>query len=581
VRARAAIAWGRGARPARAVKRARAARLAFVAALLLALAAPAVADAHAVLERTSPSAGGTVDTAPAGVRLTYSEPIEPRFAAISVTDANGRLVTAGNPTRADKAHPETIVVPLRHTPEGWYLVYWRVISADGHPVRGAFTYAVGPNPGPAPQFVIPSVSETAATPRLLAARWVVMLSLLSAIGLFFLRIAIARPAIRAGQATLDRTTKAFAAAAVIGLIAIPVYLDFATAQFTLRSPLDLGQIVPLLNASPFGRGYLDLELTLSLFTASAAIAIAIDRPERNRRSIAEIAALTGAAAAAMASLMIPGVTGHAGQTSPRGLSVVLDAVHLAAGSIWIGGLIGLALIWRGQSASALRTIIPRFSVTALASVATLIATGTIAAIIHLPTLASLYTTGYGQAILVKIGVLLAAMLVAAQNLLKTTPRAKASKPTTPGLATAEVVLVTGAIFAAAVLTSLAPPAKAVGDLGKPQAHVGPGAVNQTLNEAGYAVNVNVAPNKAAVPNRFSLELTQHGKPVTDATITAGFAMLDMEMGSQAYRLNETAPGVYTRQAPALVMVGHWGLRFDVEPPGHAPFSVTIVDRAAG
>ena len=78
-----------------------------------------------------------------------------------------------------------------------------MISADGHPVRGAFTYAVGPNPGPAPQFAIPSVSETAATPRLLAARWVVMLSLMAAIGLFFLRIAIARPAIKTGQAKLN------------------------------------------------------------------------------------------------------------------------------------------------------------------------------------------------------------------------------------------------------------------------------------------------------------------------------------------------------------------------------------------
>ena len=41
------------------------------------------------------------------------------------------------------------------SPEGWYLVYWRVISVDGHPVRGAFTFAVGPNPGPQPQFVDP------------------------------------------------------------------------------------------------------------------------------------------------------------------------------------------------------------------------------------------------------------------------------------------------------------------------------------------------------------------------------------------------------------------------------------------
>jgi copper transport protein len=58
-------------------------------------------------------------------------------------------------------------------------------------------------------------------------------------------------------------------------------------------------------------------------------------------------------------------------------------------------------------------------------------------------------------------------------------------------------------------------------------------------------------------------------------------MLDMEMGTQAYTLQESAPGVYGREAPALVMVGHWGLTFDVEPPGAAPFTVTILDKANG
>ena len=66
-----------------------------------------------------------------------------------------------------------------------------------------------------------------------------------------------------------------------------------------------------------------------------------------------------------------------------------------------------------------------------------------------------------------------------------------------------------------------------------------------------------------------------------ADVTVGFAMLDMEMGEQAYRLTETAPGVYAHEAPALVMVGHWGLDFDVTPPGGEPFDAFIVDRVAG
>jgi copper transport protein len=58
-------------------------------------------------------------------------------------------------------------------------------------------------------------------------------------------------------------------------------------------------------------------------------------------------------------------------------------------------------------------------------------------------------------------------------------------------------------------------------------------------------------------------------------------MLDMEMGSQSYQLTEGAPGVYSRVAPALVMVGHWGFSFAVTPSGGTPFTAVIVDRAAG
>src|SRR5256712_9299992 len=111
---------------------------------------------------------------------------------VSVTAASGSRETAGSPSRSP-ADADTLVVPLKQLSEGWYLVYWRVISVDGHPVRGAFTFAVGPNAGPAPQFAIPSTSETAATPRLVTARWLAFLSLMAAIGLFLLRLVVARP----------------------------------------------------------------------------------------------------------------------------------------------------------------------------------------------------------------------------------------------------------------------------------------------------------------------------------------------------------------------------------------------------
>jgi copper transport protein len=573
--------------------RARAACVLFAAAAALAL--PAAAWAHAALVRTVPTASVVVNRPPPVVLLTYTEAVEPRFAAVSVTNAAGESVRAGNPRRS-ASDPKTLVVPLRRVPQGWYLVYWRVISVDGHPVRGAFTFAVGPNPGPAPQFTIPSISETAATPRLIAARSVVFVSIMTAIGLFLLRIAIARPVVRRVPETrLRAVSLAFGVAALVALVAIPIYVLMATADFALRSTFDLGALVPLLRDSAFGRGYLDLELVFGLFVVAAGLALWIDRPERERRSVAELLSVGGAFAGAAAVLLVPGLAGHAAQYSPRGAALLFDWLHLLAGSIWVGGLIGLLVLWRSfpvaRRVAGLVVCVPRFSNTAFVSVLTLIGSGIGASLIHLPTFASLWQTSYGQTLLVKIGLLSAAMLLAAVNLLRTRPRLLAYRERpelAPGAASllrrlvaGEVLLVVGAVIAAAVLTSLAPPAKGLARAGNPSARVGPGRVAEVVNKNGYRIELRVSPNRAAVPNSFSVAITRGGAPTRGAEVVSGFTMLDMEMGTQSYALTETSPGVYTRSAPALVMVGHWGLSFEITPPGKAPFTILLVDRANG
>ena len=138
---------------------------------------------------------------------------------------------------------------------------------------------------------------------------------------------------------------AFVVAAAIALVAIPVYAFLATSQFALRSVWNVGALVPLLRASSFGRGYVDLELTFALFVLAALVALWVDRPERPHRSIAELLAFGGALLAAGAVLLVPGISGHAAQTSPRAWSILFDWSHLSAGSIWVGGLIGLLVLW--------------------------------------------------------------------------------------------------------------------------------------------------------------------------------------------------------------------------------------------
>ena len=564
--------------------------------LAVALALPSAASAHAYLVKTGPVASGVLESPPATVQLTFDEAVEPRFAIISVTNAAGQQQTTGAVSRST-ADADTIVVPLKpHLPEGWYLIYWRAISVDGHPVQGAFTYAVGPNPGPAPQFPVPKVSATAKTPKLLIARWVMFLSVMAAIGLFVLRVLIARPLIRRVPGTnLRALSVACVVASVIGLVAIPVYLDFSVANDSLRSVFALGELVPLYRVTAFGRAIVDLELVFALFCIAAWVALWVDRPEREQRSIAELCAVLGALLAAAAVLVVPGAAGHPGQTSPRGLTMAFDWLHLASGSVWFGGLVGLLILWRSVGSehrvAALSVSVPRFSNVALTSVFVLGATGIGETIIHMPAVNALWETGFGQAILVKTGLLVAAIAIASGNLLRTRPAliAARSRPDAGGPAAAllrrlisgEAVIVVGLVFVAALLSSLAPPPPAFALQNSALATVGPGRVARTVNRGGYQIQVLVSPNKAAAPDSFALRITKGGKPVRGANVTLALNHLEMQMPQQQYQLTETQPGVYSRSAPALVMVGRWGLSFQVTPKNGAPFTALIVDQADG
>jgi copper transport protein len=561
-----------------------------------ALVFPAIASAHAALLRTTPEASVVVNTPPKELTLTYSEPVEPRFATVSVTDPDANQKSDGRPRRSP-TNPDTLVVPLRHLGEGWYLVYWRVISADGHPVRGAYTFAVGPNQGPAPEFVIPSISESAATPGLLIARWATFLLAMAAIGLFVLRMLIARVVqSRLPSVSLRPLSVAFGVALGLALVATPVYVVMSTAKFAQRSVFDLGNVVPLLTSSSFGRGFLDLELVLALFAIAGCLAIWLDEPKRDERSIAALLAAIGAFAAAGAAMLIPGLAGHAAQTSPRWLSLVLDWAHLAAGATWIGGLVGLLIL--GATAgeeriAALAIGVPRFSKIALASVLVLIGTGIGSSLTHFPTFDSLLDTSYGKALVLKLILLGGTIVLASVNFTRTAPRFARIAAGAIGhgasparllrtLVAGEVTLVAGAFFGAALLTSLAPPPKALASLGSITAKVGPGPASTVVEKNGYRMEFAFSPNRAAVPNTFSVKISKGGKPVTGADVTATFTMLDMEMQQLAYSLPESSPGVFMRpNTPALVMVGRWGIAFDIRPPGGSPIDVLVEDHASG
>jgi methionine-rich copper-binding protein CopC len=111
--------------------------------LAILLGATTVAGAHAALQRADPRVGSTVRTAPARVRLWFSEQLEPAFSSVRVVDKSGQQVDKGD-SEVDPAAPKQLRISLSPLQPGTYKVIWRVLSVDGHVTEGSFTFRVAP-----------------------------------------------------------------------------------------------------------------------------------------------------------------------------------------------------------------------------------------------------------------------------------------------------------------------------------------------------------------------------------------------------------------------------------------------------
>jgi methionine-rich copper-binding protein CopC len=110
---------------------------------LLVLLPAARVSAHAFLERSDPSVGGKVHSAPTAVRICFTEAIEPRFSSIQVFDATGKQVDKKD-THSDPSNRSLLQVSLPRLGPGTYKVVWRVVSVDTHRTNGDFTFEILP-----------------------------------------------------------------------------------------------------------------------------------------------------------------------------------------------------------------------------------------------------------------------------------------------------------------------------------------------------------------------------------------------------------------------------------------------------
>ena len=106
-----------------------------VAALVLLLSGSGPATAHAHLLSTDPANGARLDTVPSEVALTFSENVGNGF--VAVTAPSGRRVKTSDVRTLDKVLSADLAASDER---GRFIVAYRIVSADGHPISGEISF---------------------------------------------------------------------------------------------------------------------------------------------------------------------------------------------------------------------------------------------------------------------------------------------------------------------------------------------------------------------------------------------------------------------------------------------------------
>ncbi len=382
-------------------------------------AAPAFG--HAQLQSTDPASGTVLPHSPGTVVLHFGEAVEIQFGAVRVFDSASHRVDTGN-----AYHPHgdgkavAVDVPTNLGPGG-YVVTWRVISADSHPVHGAFTFLIGSggaNSANATRAEAARLLATSGGSRTVgvlfgAIRFLSFAALFVLVGgaAFLARlwpdgrsVPRARWLLRAGLVT------------AIGATALSIALQGPYGGgLGLAKTLSPTVISDVLRTR-FGEVYLARLVLLVL--AVGPLIRRLEKPEPLTRWW-----LLGGAATGAALLVTPGLAGHAATGSLVALAVPFDLVHVSAAAVWVGGLAMLAvavLVARPGKVSKdqpnlMATVVPGFSQWALAAVGAIAVSGGFAAWRQIGSLSAVTTTSFGRLVLVKTIVFVVLVGVASKS----------------------------------------------------------------------------------------------------------------------------------------------------------------------
>ncbi|MCC9740418.1 copper resistance protein CopC [Streptomyces sp. MNU89] len=398
----------RAARPARAT----AVLLLGAAAVLAVLLGAAPASAHAALTGSVPRQGAVADRAPEKVVLTFSARVTLSADSIRVLAPDGGRADTGEPRDLGTGGTVRHGVALRPgLPDGTYTVAWRAVSADGHPVSGAYTFSVGApsstaaalpddRPGSGLTGLLHAVARYAAYAGFV---------LLVGSGAFVLGCRPSAASIAALRRLVIRGWAVVTAATFALLLLRGPY----TGGSGLAGMFDPGALRDVV-ATPSGTALVSRLLLLAVAALCVTVLLSPDRwsagsaegaageTEREHRNARFWLAAAGGAVVATGLAATWAAAGHASTGLQPWLAVPVDVVHLLAVALWLGGLAALLVtLHRGPAAE--RQVVRRFSRVALGSVLVLATTGLYQSWRQAGSWDALTTTSFGRLLLVKVG----------------------------------------------------------------------------------------------------------------------------------------------------------------------------------
>ncbi|TAM85757.1 MAG: hypothetical protein EPN43_11195, partial [Jatrophihabitans sp.] len=372
------------------------------AAALLALAAPA--SAHAVFVSASPGPGADLAAAPAEIRIAFSEPLMAALSGVEVDRSTGARVGT-TPGHVDGADAAAYVQPLPQLGPGRYTVVWHTTSKiDGHVRWGSYGFTVleadgAVPPGPPP----PRSSLPAPLPVAISAvtSWVGLAALFALTGAV-LALLLGGVADATSQRLLGRLV-----AAAAGATALATAAQFAGTW--AGTGWRAAGVPAMISGEAAAWWWLRL---------AATVVAAVAWPRRPTREGGGRRTLL--ATTVLAAVLAVAATGHPAAGALPRAGLAFAAVHVLAASLWLGGVVAVAIVWigawrRGADHAVRRAFVRRFSVVAGMAVPAVLASGVASAVLELGGTGDLTGSGYGRWLLVKAGLVALTVAVAAGN----------------------------------------------------------------------------------------------------------------------------------------------------------------------